>query len=175
MAVGGTNRLDAKYSGSNTGPEIDITAPGQDVFSLSKNSGYSTLSGTSMATPHVSGLASLIRAYNPALTLPEIENIIKTTAEDKGPVGFDTQFGWGRINAHAALAAAAPKSPCNGDLNADLSVNVDDLLTVVNNWGLCPEAPGTCDADFVPTGGDGSVNVDDLLGVINNWGACGPN
>lgn len=125
-----------------------------------------------MATPHVAALASLIRSYNPALTLPEIEQILKDTAEDKGAAGFDVQFGWGRINAHAALLAATPGPDCEGDITGDNEVNVDDLLQVVNHWGTCPVPPASCSSDFMPEGGNGIVDVDDLLGVILNWGAC---
>jgi hypothetical protein len=56
--------------------------------------------------------------------------------------------------------------------NGDTTVNVDDLLLVINGWGPCPTT-GSCPADFIPQpAGDDQVNVDDLLGVINAWGAC---
>jgi subtilisin family serine protease len=172
MAIAATNKLDVRYSGSNTGPELDVAAPGQDLYSLWKNSGYMIQSGTSMATPHVSGLASLIRSINPALTVPEIESILKNTVDDKGPVGFDTQYGWGRINAHAALVAATPILECEGELTGDEVVDVDDLLLVINGWGNCPAPPASCTADFMPEGGNGMVDVDDLLGVLIHWGPC---
>jgi hypothetical protein len=58
-----------------------------------------------------------------------------------------------------------------GDVNDDGVVNVDDLLGVINAWGLCPAPPAFCPADVaVPPIGDGVINVDDLLAVINNWG-----
>ena len=174
MAVGATNRFDLRWSGSNFGPEIDVTAPGQDVHSLwvtAQFGGYFTTSGTSMATPHVAGLASLIRSYNPDLTLPEVEDIIRNTADDKGAAGFDNLFGWGRINAHAALIAAAP-APCEGDITGDKSVDVDDLLAVLNGWGDCPQPPSACLSDIAPDLRDGVVDVDDLLEVIVSWGDC---
>ena len=60
------------------------------------------------------------------------------------------------------------RSSCVGDINDDGSVNVDDLLSVLNAWGL-----SSSDADIAPTPfGDGVVNVDDLLLIINNWGPC---
>ena len=172
MAIAATNKLDVRYSGSNTGPELDVAAPGQELYSLWKNSGYMVQSGTSMATPHVSGLASLIRSINPALTLPEIESILKNTTDDKGPVGFDTQYGWGRINAHAALVAATPVLECQGELTGDEIVDVDDLLLVINGWGSCPAPPASCTADIMPDGGNGMVDVDDLLTVLTHWGPC---
>ena len=173
MGVGATNRFDALWTGSNTGPQIDVSAPGQDVYSDWLGSTYMTLSGTSMATPHVSGLATLIKTVNPALTPLQIETIIKNTAEDKGAPGFDNSFGWGRINAFAAVQAALP--PCPGNTNGDGIVNVDDLLAVINAWGPCPIPPLACPTDIAPAGppaGNGVVNVDDLLAVINGWGPC---
>ena len=57
--------------------------------------------------------------------------------------------------------------PCPlGDVNHDLSVNVDDLLAVITNWGPCPAPPTPCNAD---TDGDHVVDVDDLLNVITHW------
>jgi hypothetical protein len=61
-------------------------------------------------------------------------------------------------------------NPIPGDVNIDGSVDVDDLLAVINAWGACPTPPVTCPADVAPPGGDDQVNVDDLLAVINNWG-----
>ena len=174
MGVGATNRFDTLWTpGSNTGPEIDVSAPGQDVYSDWIGSSYMLETGTSMATPHVAGLATLIKTVNPTLTPSQIETIIKNTAEDKGTAGFDNSYGWGRINAFAAVQAALP--PCPGNTNGDGIVNVDDLLAVINAWGACPVPPATCPADVAPAGppaGNGVVNVDDLLAVINGWGAC---
>jgi hypothetical protein len=67
---------------------------------------------------------------------------------------------------------------CEGSCVADLAplkgnavVDVDDLLFVINNWGVC-EAGEPCQADVAPVGGNGIVDVDDLLFIINNWGPC---
>jgi len=57
--------------------------------------------------------------------------------------------------------------PGVGDVNGDGSVNVDDLLAIINAWGPCPGGPMICPADIT---GNGTVDVDDLLAVINNWG-----
>ena len=64
-------------------------------------------------------------------------------------------------------------APCPvGDINHDASVNVNDLLTVINAWGSCPAAPAECPADIT---GDAQVNVSDLLAVINHWQTFCPN
>ena len=62
-------------------------------------------------------------------------------------------------------ADIAPAGAPNG------TVNVDDLLAVINAWGVCAN-PSNCPADIAPAGGNDVVNVDDLLAVINAWGAC---
>ena len=62
-------------------------------------------SGTSMATPHVSGVAALIFGKNPNLTPDQVETIMERTATDLGVPNYDTTYGWGLVNAKAALAA----------------------------------------------------------------------
>ena len=62
-------------------------------------------SGTSMATPHVSGVAALIFGKNPNLTPDQVETIMERTATDLGVPNYDTTYGWGLVNAQAALAA----------------------------------------------------------------------
>jgi subtilisin family serine protease len=173
MAVGATTNTDARASFSNYGPEMDVVAPGVGIYNIWRFSGYSTQSGTSMATPHVSGIAALIMSHNPALTVPEVEAIIRNTADDKGPAGWDQEYGTGRVNLNAALIAAAPD--CIGDTNGSGAVDVADLLAVITSWGACPAPPAACPADVSPSGppaGDGLVNVADLLQVISHWGAC---
>jgi subtilisin family serine protease len=104
--VGATNRNDGWATFSNFGAQCDVSAPGQDVYSLYQNNGYRNLSGTSMATPHTSGLASLIWAYDRGLTGDEVFEIIRSTVDDKGAAGWDPQFGWGRISAESAILKA---------------------------------------------------------------------
>jgi subtilase-type serine protease len=62
-------------------------------------------SGTSMATPHVTGLAALILGKNPRLTPDQVETIIERNTTDLGVPNYDTKFGWGLMNSQAALAA----------------------------------------------------------------------
>ena len=82
-------------------------------------------------------------------------------------------------NGRPIAAPGGPTQPttlrrwaCDGDVNFDGLVNVDDLLAIINAWGECPPPrKELCPADIAPplTNGDGEVNVDDLLLVINNW------
>ena len=59
--------------------------------------------------------------------------------------------------------------PLVGDINGDGLVNVNDLLAVINAWGICP-VPGICSADIAPPNGDGVVNGYDLIALLFNWG-----
>lgn len=105
QGVGATTHTDSIAGFSNYGPECDISAPGENVYSTYPGNQYRSMSGTSMATPHTSGLASLLWSYDRGLTNDEVFKLITTTADDKGATGWDQYFGWGRINAFKALTA----------------------------------------------------------------------
>jgi thermitase len=68
------------------------------VLSTYTGSGYSSLSGTSMATPHVSGVAAVIRTLNPGLTAAQTVDRLRAATDDLGAAGRDQQFGFGRVN-----------------------------------------------------------------------------
>jgi minor extracellular protease Epr len=108
IAVGATDSNDVVASWSSRGPELSVTAPGVNIYSTYKRSTYATMSGTSMACPHVTGTVALIlgrAAHTPA----EVRDILQKTAVDLGPTGWDTAYGYGRIDAYAAVSAALPK------------------------------------------------------------------
>ena len=119
LAVAATDYNDNRAAFSNMGPEIDVAAPGVDVLSLYPTwdtpdgfAPYVYANGTSMATPHVAGLAALLKSLKPWLTAGEIMNIIRYSADDVNAdvfPGRDDQIGFGRINAQRALAPYALK------------------------------------------------------------------
>ena len=110
--VGATDSSDTIASFSSRGPvdlngqkyiKPDISAPGVDIESTYPDGSYEIASGTSMATPHVSGTVALMLEKNPALKPSEIKQILENTAVDLGSTGKDNDYGSGRINAYKAV------------------------------------------------------------------------
>jgi subtilisin family serine protease len=107
FAVAATNSNKEKASFSNYGDYIDVAAPGDSIASTYPGSQYASLSGTSMASPHVAALAGLIRSVNPELSNVEVMEIMQKSAIDLGQEGKDNYFGYGEIDVEKALQAAS--------------------------------------------------------------------
>jgi thermitase len=103
IGVGATTAEDTRASFSNFGDWIAVAAPGHQILSTVPNGGFAAYSGTSMATPHVAGLAGLVRSAFPALEAEAVAAAIRQGATDLGAPGFDPQFGHGRIDAGRTL------------------------------------------------------------------------
>jgi subtilisin family serine protease len=108
IAVGATDVLDRKAPFSNTGPHIDVAAPGVNILSTFLDDTFSSSDGTSMACPHVAGVAALLLSRDPFLNADDVRNILRSTARPlrrspNDPVPND-QFGFGLVDANAALA-----------------------------------------------------------------------
>jgi subtilisin family serine protease len=113
VGVAATRNDDTRWSLSNYGSFVELSAPGYAVYSTYNDmnntyKGYNYMSGTSMAAPHVAGLAGLLFSQNPALTVEALRVLMRSTAVDLGDPGRDDYFGYGRIDAFAALQAGAP-------------------------------------------------------------------
>ena len=120
VTVGATDNSDNIASFSSRGPvtwwtdytsgapliDPDISGPGVDIVSTAWQGGYTTKSGTSMATPHLAGVAALLLSANPNLTVAEMDSIIEVTSLDLGATGKDNTYGAGRVDAYAAVVAA---------------------------------------------------------------------
>ena len=113
ITVAASDPFDSIAFFSNFGTKIDIAAPGVDILSLRAagtsmgspvDDFYTRADGTSMATPHVSGLAALILSQHPEYINEDVRQAVRASASDLGDAGFDQTFGYGRIDAAGALA-----------------------------------------------------------------------
>ncbi|MCL6642467.1 MAG: S8 family serine peptidase, partial [Candidatus Bipolaricaulota bacterium] len=103
ISVAATTHTDSLASFSNFGRRtVHVGAPGSSIRSTTRNNTYSTFSGTSMATPHVTGLAALLKAHNPARDWIALRNLILSSGDPKSSLDGKTITGR-RINAYAAL------------------------------------------------------------------------
>ncbi|AQT67226.1 Thermophilic serine proteinase precursor [Anaerohalosphaera lusitana] len=180
IAVGATryDRTRAPYS--NTGSYVDLVAPGGDLDVDQNNDGYGDgilqqtfaegdptdfgyyfYDGTSMATPHVSGIAAMLISLG--ITDPDdVREALESTARDLGSTGKDNQYGWGLVDAYAALDYYRSM----GDFNADGSSDMDDLAMLIENW-LTSDGY----ADITPETGDGIVNFRDFAVFSQLYGS----
>ncbi len=127
IAVGMSTQNDQREPRSNYGPSVDVLAPGTSFLSTELGGTIGTWggwnSGTSYAAPMVSGLAGLILSVNPQITPEQVLNLIRQTADDLYPPGWDSLTVHGRINARRALEEAAFTS---GVIARIVSPEVDD-------------------------------------------------
>ena len=98
VSVAATDHNDAKASFSNTNADVEVAAPGVDILSTIPGGQYATLSGTSMATPHASGVTGVLWQLFPADTAAGIRSRLDAAVDDIGPAGRDQSFGFGRVN-----------------------------------------------------------------------------
>lgn len=127
IAVAATRYDEIRSYYSSTGSYVDIAAPGGDVTVDQNGDGFADgvlqqtfesstdtsdfsywfFQGTSMAAPHISGVAALLLAKDPSLTPAQVRTALESTAEDKGTAGRDDEYGWGIVDAKAALDSVA--------------------------------------------------------------------
>jgi type VII secretion-associated serine protease mycosin len=121
IAVSATDENDRIADYSNAGAYVDVAAPGSDILSTTKGT-YQSWNGTSMASPHVAAIAALLESSHRALTPDQIEKAIENSAVDLGAKGKDNDFGYGRVDAAAALAAT-PVPPASKTAGASPSAS----------------------------------------------------
>jgi thermitase len=105
--VSATDSSDRMTSWSSYGSYVDVAAPGSSIYTTDMNGGYSYASGTSFSAPITLGVYGLMMSANPALTPADLDRILFETARDFGESGYDMYYGWGRIDAAAAVSRAA--------------------------------------------------------------------
>ncbi|NVD98077.1 S8 family serine peptidase [Massilia sp. BJB1822] len=111
IAVSATDSSDARSSFSSYGNFVSLAAPGSYIYTTNNSLGYSAWNGTSFASPIAAGVGALMMAANPALDSSKIESLLFSSAADLGAAGRDPIFGYGRVDAAAAVQAAKNYAP----------------------------------------------------------------
>ncbi|MGD9688920.1 MAG: S8 family serine peptidase [Phycisphaerales bacterium] len=127
---------------------------------------YAFFNGTSMATPHVAGVAGLLVGYfgESNVDVADLRFALESSAEDLGDPGRDDLYGWGLVRADLARDVLATLvDTCAADFNGDGNVDPDDLGDFINCYFGVPACDG---ADF---NADGNVDPDDLGDFINTY------
>ncbi|MGE5593760.1 MAG: S8 family serine peptidase [Betaproteobacteria bacterium] len=134
IAVGAVGPDLVRAMWSNYGSEVDVVAPGVDILSTWPTNSFANASGTSMATPHVAGLAALMIASGvrgPAA----VADALHETAMDLGSPGQDSEYGWGMVNAHAAVTGSFITA-------MKVFAGEDDGTTLTYHSAMASPAPG---------------------------------
>jgi thermitase len=104
VSVAATDRNDARASFSTFNADVEIAAPGVDILSTWSDGGYRTLSGTSMSTPHVAGVAAIIAGQSPGAGPAAWRTKLDGAVDHLGSAGRNPQFGFGRVSLAKAVA-----------------------------------------------------------------------
>ena len=144
ISVAATDHNDNRASFSCYGATtVDLGAPGVSIYSTVRNGGYASYSGTSMATPHVSGVVGLLAAYNPSATISEIKSAILDSADPIAALSGLTVTG-GRLNAYEALQLIGGGEDTRGPTVASVSPSGQSApvsqLSIVFNEDLLAES-----------------------------------
>ncbi len=138
IAVAASDSNDARASFSSTGPDVELIAPGVSILSTIPGGGYAYYSGTSMASPHVAGVAALVLSANSTLTNVQVRSILQETAENLG-LKMEHQ-GYGLVRADLAVQAASGSTPSDPEpgtvtissINYSLSRNAKHMYVSVH-------------------------------------------
>ncbi|MFJ5761208.1 S8 family peptidase [Neobacillus sp. NPDC093182] len=141
ISVGATDEEDDLTNFSTYGPSVDVTAPGNNiyssVYSFEKGSSFVKMSGTSMASPMVAGAVSLLLSKYPDLTAYQVSYILTHTAKDLGEKGYDTKYGYGMIDL-VKMLSFDPKT-----IPAQSVVSADQILEKAKNLPVTTETSET--------------------------------
>jgi len=148
----------------------NIAAPGVNVRSAWRGGTYQSLSGTSLAAPHINGVAALMLEACPRLSVKQVKDIMYKTAMDKGNPGKDNDYGWGVVDALAAVNMAKANCGLRGDLNCDGVVNnfdIDPFVLALTDPAAYKLKYPNCDIMNGDCNGDGKVDNFDIDPFVN--------
>ncbi|MFE2164302.1 S8 family serine peptidase [Streptomyces sp. NPDC059447] len=149
VAANGTGTTKASFSNFGQGV-IDVSAPGSNVYSTAPGGTYATMSGTSMASPHVTGVAALIASTNPGITPAQIRDKLAAQANDtacpsdsrcKGTTANNGFFGEGQVDALKAVGSTPPPGKYfenTGDVAIGDNTTVESSIAVSGVTGNAP-------------------------------------
>ena len=151
--AGATTSSDTRASFSSYGNFVDIAAPGSGIYTTSRSGGYSSVSGTSFASPNTAAVAALVMAANPVLLPTDVLAVLSNSAVDLGTAGWDPSFGYGRVDAQAA---------------AEMAASVETSDTLAPQVGIATPGPnaivsGTVTVDVEASDAFGVARVDFLV------------
>lgn len=202
IAVGATTEYDWRAGWSNFGPELDVVAPGTNIYTpdwsasgegYDPGSYYSGFGGTSASCPFAAGMAALLISHDPSLTNTQVRDFIRATAEDQignpaeDTAGFDNYYGYGRINIDAALcsldnlvdgtgkAEASPYFIKTG-ITIDLTLNLKaEVTTPIIQWEVTVPSSwswGQNSADIINLTGGCSGATKSVVGNVITLTNC---
>jgi subtilisin family serine protease len=111
LSVAGTDVEDRLAEFSSRGAHVDLCAPAVDILTTDADGSYTSASGTSFSSPLVAGVVALMLSVNPDLGALDVAALLADSALDLGVGGWDEAFGYGRVDAFAAVEAAAASAP----------------------------------------------------------------
>ncbi len=170
ISVGGTKTTDEIMQQSAQAPYIDVVAPGNSIYTTNFNNAYIPFSGTSAAAPYVSGIASLIKGYNPSLANDDIEQIIDLST-DHLPTpqsNFSNTYGNGRVNAQKALQSL--QSP--NTLQHLSATGGTVYSTTANETRIFLGVPNFADAAYIVKRSEvrKTITLPSMCSTIGVWG-----
>jgi subtilisin family serine protease len=115
IPVSATDGNDAMASWSTYGAFVALSAPGVSIYTTTSGGGYGAVNGTSFSSPVAAGVAALVMSERSSLTSSQVESVLFSTAVDLGAAGRDAYYGYGRVNAQAAVQAAASYAAAASD------------------------------------------------------------
>ena len=150
ISVGAVDSSKAHAPFSQRNAQVELVAPGVGIQSTYPSAGgvnpahgYASLSGTSMAAPHVAGVAAAIWSAYPQRTAAQIRTALTTTAEDLGPPGRDESFGFGLVRGLSALSQLQPSDTIAPSVPSGLAAALSGTTAVNLSWSTSTDSGGS--------------------------------
>ncbi|WP_305852102.1 pre-peptidase C-terminal domain-containing protein [Aliikangiella sp. G2MR2-5] len=172
VSVGALNSSKQIANFSQKNSQVELSAPGVSVRSTIPNNQYASWDGTSMATPHVSGVAALVWSHYTDCTATQIRKALNDSAEDLGSSGRDQSYGYGLVQAKAAVDYLAQYG-CEGNPDGGGGGGGTDPVELTNGQAVSSlsgaqgdeleffiDVPaGATDLSFAMSGGSGDADL----------------